>query len=133
MSAVPVTRRSGKVRSRRQAARPGKLGFKAKVWLTLGPRTLFGDGKAELLELVDRLGSLRRAAQSMGMSYRHAWGLLRDLDGASGFAFLEHSGSGTRSSLRLTADGRRFLKAYRRFRAPLDRAVHTRFLRVFGR
>lgn len=67
------------------------------------------------------------------MSYRHAWGLLRELDDASGFAFLEHSGSGTRTNLRLTADGRRFLEAYRRFRLPLDRAVQQRFLRVFGR
>ena len=67
------------------------------------------------------------------MSYRHAWGLLRELDDASGFAFLEHSGSGARSSLRLTAEGRRFLEAYRRFRAPLDRAVQRQFLRVFGR
>lgn len=131
----PVNGNTNKPRQRRRPGppRPARLGFKAKIWLTLGPRTLFGDGKAELLELVDRLGSLRSAARNMGMSYRHAWGLLRELDDASGFAFLEHSGSGTRTNLRLTADGRRFLEAYRRFRLPLDRAVQQRFLRVFGR
>src|SRR5215471_15339508 len=115
----------------RSTPRPRRLGVKAKFWLTIGPRTLFGDGKADLLEAVDRLGSLRSAAQSMGMSYRHAWGLLRELDKAAGFAFLEHSGSGLRTRLRLTADGRRFVKAYRRFRAPLIDAVEERFERVF--
>lgn len=110
---------------------PQRVGVKAKFWLTLGPRTLFGDGKAELLEAVDRLGSLRSAAQSMGMSYRHAWGLLRELDEAAGFAFLEHSGSGPRTNLRLTARGRRFINSYRRFRAPLDELVERTFRRTF--
>ena len=105
--------------------------MKAKFWLTLGPRTLFGDGKAKLLEAVDELGSLSSAARSMDMSYRHAWGLLRELDKAAGFAFLEHSGTGSRTRLRLTTDGRRFIAAYRRFRAPLAKAVEARFLRVF--
>jgi molybdate transport system regulatory protein len=104
---------------------------RAKFWLTLGPRTLFGDGKADLLEAVDRLGSLRSAARSMGMSYRYVWGLLRELDEAAGFAFLEHSGAGARTSFRLTPQGRRFVQAYRRFRAPLGEAVEQRFRRVF--
>ena len=113
--------------------RPKRLGVKAKFWLTLGPRTLFGDGKADLLEAVDRLGSLRSAARSMEMSYRHAWGLLRELDEAAGIRFLEHSGRGSRTSLRLTTDGRRFIDAYRRFRAPLDELVERSFRRTFRR
>src|SRR5262245_61872915 len=111
--------------------RPRGLGVKAKFWLTLGPRTLFGDGKANLLEAVDRLGSLRSAADSMSMSYRHAWGLLRELEQAAGFAFLEHSGTGPRTNLRLTARGRQFIDAYRRFRAPLNDAVEARFAKFF--
>ena len=116
----------------RRSPRPRSLGVKAKFWLTIGPRTLFGDGKADLLEAVDRLGSLRSAAQSMGMSYRHAWGLLRELDLAAGFAFLEHSGTGPRSRLRLTDDGRAFIAAYRRFRAPLGKVVEARFRHIFS-
>ena len=96
------TRRDAPRRSRSRssgssAPRPRRLGVKAKFWLTLGPHTLFGDGKADLLDAVERLGSLRSAARSMGMSYRYAWGLLRELDAAAGFSFLEHSGAGSRS------------------------------------
>ena len=67
------------------------------------------------------------------MSYRHAWGLLRELDKAAGFEFLEHSGEGRRTSLRLTDAGRRFIDDYRRFRAPLDGLVEKRFSRRFRR
>ena len=125
--------RGSRSRPRSSTPRAAHLGVKAKFWLTLGPRTLFGDGKADLLEAVDRLGSLRSAAQSMGMSYRYAWGLLRELDEAAGFAFLEHSGSGPRTSLRLTTNGRRFIASYRRFRAPLDEQVELAFRRTFRR
>ena len=126
-SGRPVRRPAGR------PVRPRALGVKAKFWLTLGPDTLFGDGKAALLEAVDRYGSLRQAAQSMDMSYRHAWGLLRELEQAAGFAFLEHSGSGPRTTLRLTDHGREFIAAYRRFRAPLQRLVEREFRRVFAK
>lgn len=128
-----MSKRNRPKASRRPARRISRLGVKAKFWLTLGPRTLFGDGKADLLEAVDRLGSLRSAAQSMGMSYRHAWGLLRELETAAGFKFLEHSGEGRRTSLRLTDEGRRFIADYRQFRAPLDGLVEKRFSRRFRR
>jgi molybdate transport system regulatory protein len=106
---------------------------RAKIWLTLGPRTLFGDGKADLLDLVEELGSLRRAAARMKMSYRYAWGLLRELERSAGFAFLEHAGGSRRGRLSLSARGRRFVDAYRSFRAPLDVLVRRRFRRAFGR
>ncbi len=130
--AAPVAKRTSNVRaSTRAAPRPQRLGVKAKLWLTIGPRTLFGEGKADLLEAVDRLGSLRSAAHDMGMSYRHAWGLLRELETAAGFPFLEHSGSGPRTNLRLTDEGRRFIAAYRRFRKPLARFIEKQFRLIF--
>src|SRR3972149_4877334 len=101
----PSSARARKPRPRR----PPALGVRAKLWLTRGPRPLFGEGKADLLEWIDSLGSLRRAAARMGMSYRYAWGLLRELERAAGFAFLERGGAGSGGRLRLSARGRRFV------------------------
>ena len=56
---------------------------KLKVWVTFGDRLKFGDGRADLLELIDERGSLRAAAQVSGMSYRNAWGYLRELESAA--------------------------------------------------
>jgi molybdate transport system regulatory protein len=35
--------------------------------------SMFGPGMAELLERIGKLGSIRKAAASMKMSYRKAW------------------------------------------------------------
>ena len=39
-----------------------------------------GPGKVELLESIQKTGSLRQAAQALGMSYRRAWLLLDSLN-----------------------------------------------------
>ena len=50
-----------------------------------GGRRVFGPGPAELLRRIRELGSLRAAAQSMGMAYTKALALLRAAESACGF------------------------------------------------
>jgi molybdate transport system regulatory protein len=45
-----------------------------------GRRSSVGIGKIELLEGIERTGSLSQAAREMHMSYRRAWLLLEDLN-----------------------------------------------------
>ena len=112
-------------------AKRGSVKPKVKVWVVFGERVKFGDGRAELLRRVESLGSLRQAVSGMGMSYRAAWGYLRELERAAGFKFLErHPGRGR---TRLTTEGRRFLARYRRFRQRLDGVVASHFSRSFRR
>jgi molybdate transport system regulatory protein len=102
-----------------------------KVWVVFGDRVKFGDGRARLLELVDQLGSLRRALARVGMSYRHGWGYFRELERAAGIRFLEPAGGGPRGGLRLTREGREFVVRYRRFQAGLAAIADRRFRRAF--
>lgn len=103
-----------------------------KVWVVVGERIKFGDGRAELLALIDRLGSLQKAVARFGMSYRAAWGYFRELERAAGFKLLERRpGRGPEAGTRLTAEGRRFLARYRRFRRGLDELVERHFRRSF--
>jgi len=105
---------------------------KLRVWVTFGDELKFGDGRARLLALIDEHGSLRRAAEAFEMSYRHAWGYLRDLERAAGFKFVERApGTGPRSGMRLTPAGRQFVERYGRFRAGLDSAMRREFARTF--
>ncbi len=107
---------------------------KLKVWVTFGDRLKFGDGRAQLLELIAERGSLRKAASELGMSYRNAWGYLRELEQAAGYAFLERvPGGGPRSGMRLTDDAKRFLKRYRQFRDALEGDMKRRFARSYPR
>jgi molybdate transport system regulatory protein len=47
-----------------------------RLRVLLGSAIAMGPGKAELLEAIDKTGSISKAAKSMGMSYRRAWRLV---------------------------------------------------------
>jgi molybdate transport system regulatory protein len=105
---------------------------KLRVWVVFGPRLKFGDGRARLLELIEERGSLRQAAAAFGMSYRNAWGYLRELENAAGFKFVERAPGGSpRSGMRLTGAAREFLASYREFRRGLDAVAARHFERSF--
>ncbi len=108
--------------------------LKLKIWVVFGERVKFGDGRAELLELIDELGSIKQAVIRFGMSYRNAWGYLRELEKAAGFKFLERRpGGGPASGTRLTRKGKQFLERYWRFRQAVDEVVGRRFPKAFPR
>lgn len=80
----------------------------------------FGPGAAELLEGVAREGSLRGAADGMGMSYSNAWTTLRRCEQALGFPLLARKAGGAAGgSSSLTPRGRALLAGYRRLEARL--------------
>ena len=104
---------------------------RVKVWVVFSGRVKFGDGRAQLLELIDGLGSIKKAVARTGMSYRAAWGYLQELEAAAGFKFLERTrGAGPRSGARLTAEARTFLRRYRQFRRLLTSTVDRDFRRA---
>jgi molybdate transport system regulatory protein len=105
---------------------------KLRVWVTFGDEVKFGDGRAQLLEAIERHGSLKKAAAEFEMSYRNAWGYLRDLERAAGFKVVERAAGGGRDSgMRLTGAGQRFLRCYRTFRGGLEASMKRHFEKSF--
>jgi len=76
------------------------------LWLESGGNVYFGMGRAMLLDRIDQHGSLRKAAKSLGMSYRAAWGKLRATEDALGMELVEIVGT-KRGGYRLTPLGRK--------------------------
>jgi molybdate transport system regulatory protein len=62
---------------------------KLKIRIDLGKEGLLGPGKAELLELIDTTGSIRKAATAMDMSYRRAWMLVKETEAIMGAPVIE--------------------------------------------
>lgn len=52
-----------------------------RIRIIFGEDEMFGPGKAELLERIDRCGSIAAAGREMGMSYKRAWELVGVLNG----------------------------------------------------
>ncbi len=51
-----------------------------RIRLVFGPDEMMGPGKAELLERIQRTGSIAAAGREMGMSYKRAWQLVETLN-----------------------------------------------------
>src|SRR4051794_19520883 len=63
---------------------------RVKVWLETGSRRYaFGLGICEILEAVERAGSIKRAAADVGKSYRHVWGRIKEAEEALGQRLVE--------------------------------------------
>ena len=74
-----------------------------------------GPGRIELLEHIERTGSLASAARAMHMSYRRAWLLMRSLNNALREPALESAKGGRHGGgAALTHSGRALIRAYRR-------------------
>lgn len=92
---------------------------------------LLGPGMATLLETVHRTGSLRVAADDLEMSYMHAWGLVKTMNGAFRDPLVALSrGGAVRGGARLTARGEEVLALYREVEAEARRAVAGRWRRL---
>ncbi|HWR02984.1 MAG TPA: LysR family transcriptional regulator [Humidesulfovibrio sp.] len=91
------------------------------LWLEHGEELYFGMGRAQLLMNVERLGSIKRAAEHMGMSYRAAWGKLQQSERALGVKLLENRGAKC-EGLRLTDAARALVSAFETWFAAVERA-----------
>lgn len=84
------------------------------IRVAFGAHGALGPGKARLLELVGRHGSITAAARAMGISYRRAWLLIEGLRQAFRAPLVETQHGGKRGGgAGLTALGREVLHLYR--------------------
>ncbi len=73
-----------------------------------------GPGKADLLALVERHGSIRAAGAAMNMSYRRAWLLVDTMNRMFAKPLVETAHGGAKGGgARLTEEGREILALYR--------------------
>jgi len=85
-----------------------------------------GPGMAQLLERVAELGSIRRAAASMDMSYRKAWLLIQELQKTfDGPVVTAEAGGVAGGGTHLTELGAGLLKLYRRVESRAADAVRS--------
>lgn len=102
--------------------RCGPLKLKAQIFC--GDEPAIGPGKADLLEAIDREGSISAAGRAMGLSYRRAWLLVDSMNRCWAERLVEtRAGGGAGKGARLTDCGRSVLDAYRGLELALADAV----------
>jgi molybdate transport system regulatory protein len=83
-----------------------------RVFLKIAPDTRIGLGKIQLLEAVERTGSISAAARSLNMTYRRAWELLHHMNQAFGRPVVTGHAGGT-GGAEVTELGRDLVSRYR--------------------
>jgi len=95
--------------------------LKIKIWLERDGRFVVSDGRAKLLRKIRDTGSLSKAAKEMGMSYRHAWGVLHRIAQNAGGKVVESTRGGKKGGLTLlTSFGEEILREYENKAASLQ-------------
>ncbi len=101
------------------------------LWLESGESVYFGMGRLMLLDMIEEHGSLRKAAESMGMSYRAAWGKLRATEDALGVVLVESSGT-RRGGCHLTPAGKRIRDRFRAWFAAVEKTAVDQAQHIFA-
>jgi molybdate transport system regulatory protein len=119
-------------RRARRRRQPKLLAPRVKVWLETGGRYAFGFGISEILQAVDRAGSIKQAAVDLGLSYRYVWGRIKDAEEALGQELVEAQvgGSGTQRSS-LTPQARHLVTAFMALRSRMQQLLHEEFTQHF--
>ena len=92
----------------------------------------FGEGPCRLLHAVEETGSLRAAAQSMGMAYTKALKLIQHAEKALGFALTARTAGGRAGGGScLTPEGKEWLTQYEAYRDACIRANRQLYLEFF--
>ena len=100
--------------------------LKIKAQLMRGDDIALGPGKAELLQWIDRAGSISAAARGMGLSYRRAWLMIDTMNRCFRHPLVTTSQGGARGGgAALTPAGHAVLDAYRELEAALAAAAET--------
>jgi molybdate transport system regulatory protein len=100
------------------------MNFGYKIWIEKNGNTVFGMGIYTLLTLVAETGSLHKAAQELKMSYRAAWGKVRDYEEKLGIGLLEKGRHG-RVGARLTEEGAQLVSSFRDIVSEMEKTIST--------
>lgn len=103
------------------------------MWLETDRGYVFGEGPFNLLKRIQETGTLSGAAKALGMSYRHAWGLLKEVEQNVGKTMLitHKGGKAGGGGAELTKEALDLLTMYERAKTAFSN-VHTQLHSEFS-
>jgi molybdate transport system regulatory protein len=108
------------------------LKLRYKIWIEKDGEKVFGDGPLDILNRVERAGSLRQAAEEIKMSYSQAWNLIKDLEERLGFKLLERKRGGkSGGGSQLTEPARDLMMKFEIFRDKAQESLNLLYKEIF--
>nr|WP_320115903.1 TOBE domain-containing protein [uncultured Desulfuromonas sp.] len=89
------------------------VGLTGHLWLQKADKPFVGQDRIRLLEKIDQLGSMNKAAKSLGISYRSAWDAVNLINNLSDAPLVEKASGGKGGGgAYLTESGRDLVRKY---------------------
>lgn len=106
---------------------------KVKIWIEDDEENLmFGSGKTEVLEYIDKMGSISEAAKEVGMNYKKAWTHIKILEkNIEDALVLTYKGRGENSGTTLTPKAREVIQTYKILQHDIKKYANHRFEELF--
>tara|TARA_R110002096_G_scaffold435548_1_gene661487 strand:+ start:159566 stop:159937 length:372 start_codon:yes stop_codon:yes gene_type:complete len=107
--------------------------YSIKLQIMSGRNIAMGPGKADLLEAIQKTGSIAAAGRAMGMSYKRAWDLVEIMNVCFCGPLVEKSKGGAgKGGATVTALGLTIIDQYRALQAKSDSAVEREMHSFFS-
>jgi len=108
------------------------INIRSKIWLEIEGETVFGSGRRALLDEIDRLGSINKAAKATNISFRKALSYIQSMESRLGTVLvLRQAGGRNGGGASLTEDARNLLGKYRRLESGVNELLDRKFSEVF--
>ena len=105
------------------------LKIKSRQWIVdEKDRIIMGEGRKEILENIEKMGSMNKAAKLMKMSYKGLWSKIKATEKYLNTRIVE---SDRKEGTRLTKEGRELLKKYRLLKEKCVQADNKVFDGIF--
>ena len=99
-----------------------KLKPRFKLWLETDDGYVFGKSSFELLQGIQEKGNLMAIAKGLNMSYRHAWGIIKEIEEKIGEPIIVtyRGGKVGGGGAKLTQTGKKLLETYLKLKTDLN-------------
>ena len=101
----------------KELLKKGAFKVNGSLWIEGDGQRFFGPGPVELLELIEKTGSISKAAKGMGMSYKKAWDIVSRINGFTAHPFVITSiGGEDGGGSTISAEAKQMIAWYRKLR-----------------
>jgi len=106
--------------------------IKSSFWIEVEGKRCFGKGKMQLLELIEKTGSINKAAKEMKMSYKKAWTLINELNGQFATPIIVTQSGGKEGGGTVLTDGaKQLMLYYTELNKRLEHFINNETKRIF--
>ncbi len=115
----------------REKKRP-RLKIKTKIWIeNKSVGMVFGKGKAEILQLIESMGSIAAVADYLGVSYKKVWNHVQMLEKNMGKKYVITSRGRNKGGSIITKEAEELIDKFTELQEDIEEFANKRFVELF--